>query len=953
VPRSELATAVVNEALVDELIEAYAAYRLLTLDHDPDSRRPTVEVAHEALLREWERLRGWLQESQADIRWQRQLTRAAEEWRRSGQDASFLLRGTRLDQFEQWAAVSSVALAAGEQTFLAASVAAREQRRTAEEIRRQQELETAQKLAQAERQRAEEQERAAQRLRQRAAFLAGALAVAAVLAMLAFTFARAANRNAGLASAQQAEAQSLAGLAATREIEALLSAELAATREAEALHSAELAATRQAEAQAEASLRATAEAAAILEREAAEQQARLAFSRELVASAIANLGDDPERSVLLALYALTQADTRQAREALHEVLQSSLLLQRVSAEPGQGFGRFVISPDGARLAVDVFDAGAGLPSEMKTQVRDAETLALLFTLPGALAGDRWPDAARLPTIGPGDDPGTTRVTIWDAAGFSLTTTLIPVAWQDIHCPSCTAVSSDLALIAIPTADGVVSIFHLRTGDQVQTLAEPTPRGAGALGRRPIFSPDGALLAVGGEALNLWEIASGRELLARPWEGGGAITFSPDGNRLAAGNQTVVTLVDIASGQDVLTLHGHTGRVFTLAFAPNGTDLVTAALDGSVRWWDTLSGQTWVKLPVDTSRHASALFTPDGVRVVTAAGSGAIQVWGLSPKEWLSVTGKGDRDQCGLAYNPAGSLLAVAPCDESVWLLDAVSGQAVITLTSPISRDGGIRSPVFSPDGMRLAALRADNTAVVWDVATGRETLALSGHTDPLWQVAFNPDGTLLATITYDRTARLWDATNGAPLVVLNDVFTGTLTVGGHWLDVAFSPDGRTVATAAGLSVTLWDAATGEERLALPVEEMAYTIAFSPDGRRLAVGTRFGQGSGVWDVATGEKLFAISGHSASIGTITYSPDGSQIATTSVDGTIRLWDAATGAAQLTLKAYFGQAALYAAYSRDGERLATQGAGGIVRLYPTRLEDLVELAHSRLTRWFTAEE
>jgi DNA-binding SARP family transcriptional activator/tRNA A-37 threonylcarbamoyl transferase component Bud32 len=199
-------------------LDRFGAARFLTFDHDPLTRAPTVEVAHEALLREWPRLRGWLAESRDDVRWQRLLAMAAAEWQQAGQEEGYLLRGSRLDQFESWAAGSSVALTAAEQAFLAASSAAREQRRSDEEARRQRELETAQKLAQTERQRAEEQTKAAQRLRQRAAFLAGALAVAAILAIMAFTFARAANENASLALERQADAQVHADLAATREV---------------------------------------------------------------------------------------------------------------------------------------------------------------------------------------------------------------------------------------------------------------------------------------------------------------------------------------------------------------------------------------------------------------------------------------------------------------------------------------------------------------------------------------------------------------------------------------------------------------------------------------------------------------------------------------------------------------------------------------------------------------
>jgi hypothetical protein len=316
-----------------------------------------------------------------------------------------------------------VALTTEEQAFLDASLAARTIRRDEEEARRQRELETAQKLAQTERQRAEEQAKAAQGLRQRAAFLAGALVVAAILAVMAFTFARSANHNAELAAAREVDALTNAELAATRAAEALMSAGLAATREAEAGNSANLAAARQAEAEAEANLRATAEAIAIQEREAAEWQARLAFSRELVASSIVNLADDPELSILLAQHALTQAETLQAQEALHRALHSSHLLQRIPDREDRHFGLPVtISADGTRLAVGVY-AGDFFDFQWQTEVRDAVTLELLYTLPGWVLPVRLTDANRLATLG-GDAVSRT-VMIWDAAGQPVSSIALP------------------------------------------------------------------------------------------------------------------------------------------------------------------------------------------------------------------------------------------------------------------------------------------------------------------------------------------------------------------------------------------------------------------------------------------------------------------------------------------------------------------------------------------------
>jgi WD40 repeat protein len=222
-------------------------------------------------------------------------------------------------------------------------------------------------------------------------------------------------------------------------------------------------------------------------------------------------------------------------------------------------------------------------------------------------------------------------------------------------------------------------------------------------------------------------------------------------------------------------------------------------------------------------------------------------------------------------------------------------------------------------------------------------------------LAISPDGQRLATIAYDQTARLWDLTSGAAVYTLTDVYTSPapLIIGGQPIDIAFSPDGAKLATAGGTSVKVWDAATGDELVSLqllPPELYAYTVAFSPGGNHLAVGMRFGRGSGVWDVATGERLFELAGHTASVGALAYSSDGRQIATASIDGAIRLWDADTGEPKLTLQS-IGPS--YVAFSPDDTRLAAQGADGTLRLYAMRLEDLMAIAGSRLTRWWSPEE
>ncbi len=227
-----------TSAVLNEVIDQYGRYRLLTFDHDPLTREPTVEVAHEALLREWPRLRHWLDQSRDDVRLQRSLATFAKEWVQNNKNDGFLLRESRLDLFADWSATMDLALTPNEQAFLGASLAARQQRQAAEQARQQRELETAQRLAQEQSHRAEEQTHAARDLRRRAYFLVAALAIALVLAVVAILANQQSSQNAQTPQANANTAATQEAIAFDAQAEALLqveksqnNADLAATAE--------------------------------------------------------------------------------------------------------------------------------------------------------------------------------------------------------------------------------------------------------------------------------------------------------------------------------------------------------------------------------------------------------------------------------------------------------------------------------------------------------------------------------------------------------------------------------------------------------------------------------------------------------------------------------------------------------------------------------------------------
>ncbi len=186
VSRSELLAVTPDADVMDDVIDTYTTYRLLSLDHDPATRISVVEVAHEAILREWQRLRAWLDESRYDIRQQRLLATAAADWQNAERDPSYLLRGTRLEQFEGWAAETLLALTREEHEFLDTSVAVQRQHEETELERQAHELELARQAAEAAQQAEASQRQSANRLRYLVAGLGVFLIVAVLLSVFAF-----------------------------------------------------------------------------------------------------------------------------------------------------------------------------------------------------------------------------------------------------------------------------------------------------------------------------------------------------------------------------------------------------------------------------------------------------------------------------------------------------------------------------------------------------------------------------------------------------------------------------------------------------------------------------------------------------------------------------------------------------------------------------------------------
>jgi WD40 repeat protein len=504
-----------------------------------------------------------------------------------------------------------------------------------------------------------------------------------------------------------------------------------------------------------------------------------------------------------------------------------------------------------------------------------------------------------------------------------------------------------------------------------------------------FSPDGALLAAGTcleeryygmtecvrGGVFLWETAAHKLLrVLEPGLAGGvsALAFSPDGRTLALGGchardtfagpvsscvQGAVELWDVAAGGPTgRTLVGYrnesaymSNQVGQVAYSPDGRWLAASGLSeedwtGTVTVWEIGTGKP-VGEDLRLERSITDLtFSPGGDWLaVTSRGSDLLAVWDVTdrPRQDRVITTTFEAPS-RIAFKPDGSLLAVSHSDEALTLLDTTTWQPTDEpLTAGMGAGGGA---AFSPDGAYVATTDTggvtdrDNRIVIWDVARGKLLHELqSGTPWAVTQIAFGPQGHRLASGAHDGTVMLWDLDALHPVTSsLNDEDSSALAV-------AYRPDGGVLASGEGSSVRLWDAATGAALAEFEVSQTGgvTSLAFSPDGNTLIAGTfDWGGNVALIDVVAGRVITSgLAGHTNECFSVAYSPAGDVAASGSLDGTVILWDPATGeplGEPLTdipgaeTHSFRSNDVWSIAFTPDGEQLVTGRGGGDVLIW-----------------------
>jgi WD40 repeat protein/serine/threonine protein kinase len=437
-----------------------------------------------------------------------------------------------------------------------------------------------------------------------------------------------------------------------------------------------------------------------------------------------------------------------------------------------------------------------------------------------------------------------------------------------------------------------------------------------------FSPDGSEIVTGtASSFNIgtgpaqvWNLSTGRRVavVGSANTDSSHFALSPDGSRIACGAQMDRRIRILSRRTGELVEHGmlpfDSADALSTAFSPDGKRLAVAFTDGTVRLWSTETNSETAELggsvpglTMPIKSFASVVFSPDGTRIAAGAADGSIPVW------------------------------------------NATTGESVAVLTG---HDQDVTSIAFLRDAAHLVSASDDKTVRIWDVDKKLCLGILSGHEAPVHSVAVRPDGSLIASASDDKTVRLWDPASHHELAVLH----------GHAKpvhSVAFSPDGsRLISGSADMTVRVWDAdmsgavamlrepvAEGLDDPEQPFVNMT-SIAFSPDGSRVAAAYRYGD-IRVWSVDHRDELAVMRGHTASTNCIAFSHDGAHLASGSSDHTVRAWDAATYAEGLTMRGQQGQI-LDLAYSPDDAYIASASDDKTIAIHDARTGELVNTLH-----------
>jgi WD40 repeat protein len=796
-----------------------------------------VEVAHEALIREWGRLREWLNVSREDIRQERALARTAEEWDRHQRDVSFLLRGARLGQIKKWQETTTLMQTPLEQAFVGQSVQQRAQEQQVETTRKAREV----------------------RLERRSRnFLRGLVAVFAVAAIISAGLGLYAFQQRQVALDNAAEAQNVALVAGSQAALADNDTDAALTLAWQAVSLNPDSALAQA------------------------QLSEVAYTPGTVRRFVGH-------SDLVDFVAISPDE----RTMLSASSDDSVILWDI--EMGKILRRFehnedltvvVFSPDGLTAiaggrdgTIILWDLETGDIIRRITGYEN-EVYQIAFSPDGRniLAGGRGEDSS----VGQLDIKTGQIVRRFEGHEGAV--------------DGIEFVFDGSAFLSMSN-DGLLILRDFETGEIIHQMNAGLENPEATIGSLRILaiSPDG-LTAVSGDenfGIMLWDLITGTLLGSYGIPGGAnAVTFHPNNGTVLVGSLTgILTTLNLQTGEILDTFTGHNEAIMDVKMLSNGRYAISASVDKTLRLWELERGQVIRRLAEPSALLFEVDLSPDERTALSGSNDGTITLWDVKTGQVIRQFSD-DQPVMAVTYSPDGKTALTGGGYRFAQKIE--SGHVIlwnVETGQEIRRFEGqpyvVYDVEFSPDGKRAVSSGNGAMAILWDVETGQEIRRFEDYfvdspwpIDSYWDIEFSPDGdTVLAAYSKGPIVR-WDVATGAEL----DPLVGHVDSGAT--GITFSPNGRRfVSSGWDTQAILWDTKTGGiiRRFTNHVGPIGQ-IDFSPDERLMLGGSADGTTT-LWNVESGE-VFRRYDNDFVMQSV-FSADGRQALMGFHDGAVELW------------------------------------------------------------------